>query len=575
MPVSNQAELNFHSKKNTHNTGNKVTEEAIGRAKTVLVSGEGPATVTSIIAHTLKNKTSNRLIFSGSVKFEETVQKHLKNTVLPLVDDLLQLLNIPFQSYELSAVNIGAASSIDSGTIVEGFSVDISALLAMLSAGLEMPIRQNILFTGHISSPDGDIAQIKNIPAKAEAAVTDKNITSFVFPSLDKDISLKVLKPKEYETATAAIRSCRGRIKLIEVNNIADLLEKTLSPEAIVSASLNTGFFETSITVTESNHLKNAATFLTQNNNNRFWDSLEKELILKDVKKSHSILTKFSDYYVRNAKYPSRFGENLSGLVISLPVTVRQTPRLISLLPKEQYIKLIQYASESDHEDITHLHNALYGQVKKQPVITDSTLHTEPDSYETNDFLNYFLNQLNPETIEMQVTRVYDEARGRFVIDKITVENNNEFIDTLTAFYAHVCRHINSSKSHVSSAKMSDEIMNVLNKIFPGKKKYNEALAIAKYGTHGGMRYILDIITEHLKQAARDNHILKVFKETIDPLDYQLRVSLITKLLNREKFHLPEEITSQPPERFADDYEEIIKAYSQSMSNLTTIMRRL
>ncbi len=46
-------------------------EEVIGRAKTVLVSIEGPAVVTSIIVRTIEYSESTRLIFTGLVRVEE------------------------------------------------------------------------------------------------------------------------------------------------------------------------------------------------------------------------------------------------------------------------------------------------------------------------------------------------------------------------------------------------------------------------------------------------------------------------------------------------------------------------
>ncbi len=123
--------------------------------------------------------------------------------------------------------------------------------------------------------------------------------------------------------------------------------------------------------------------------------------------------------------------------------------------------------------------------------------------------------------------------------------------------------------------KLSAEALDVLKKTFHQKHGYNEALTEAKEGTRGGLRYILDMMTEYLKNEARQRHILKTFKESIDPLDFDAKVKLIKHLMNRLEEHLPDEITSQKPERFAVDYEEIVTAYVQSKVSLQNVFRRL
>ena len=47
------------------------------------------------------------------------------------------------------------------------------------------------------------------------------------------------------------------------------------------------------------------------------------------------------------------------------------------------------------------------------------------------------------------------------------------------------------------------------------------------------------------------------------------------EMLKLVRDHLPDEITSQAPERFVDDYEEIVQAYVHSTAGLKAILRRL
>ena len=162
-----------------------MAEEAIGRVKTVLVSPENRAIITTLIAHADQAASSPTLLFQGTVKFEKAVQRHLQETVLKHVCNITDSLKIPLNAFTLSAVNIGAASSSDIGISVNGFSGDVSVFLALLSSALQLPIRQDIVFTGHIGSFEGDILPVENLPAKCEACILDKSITQFIYPNLE------------------------------------------------------------------------------------------------------------------------------------------------------------------------------------------------------------------------------------------------------------------------------------------------------------------------------------------------------------------------------------------------------
>ena len=110
---------------------------------------------------------------------------------------------------------------------------------------------------------------------------------------------------------------------------------------------------------------------------------------------------------------------------------------------------------------------------------------------------------------------------------------------------------------------------------FPGENGYQQALAEAIDGMHGGLRLVLDKMTKTLKEEARKKHLLKTFKTNIDPLDFSIKEELIAELMNRIRPYLPEAIATQPASRYADNYEELLEAFVHSQEALTAIFRRL
>jgi hypothetical protein len=99
------------------------------------------------------------------------------------------------------------------------------------------------------------------------------------------------------------------------------------------------------------------------------------------------------------------------------------------------------------------------------------------------------------------------------------------------------------------------------------------ALAEARDGTHGGMRSILDILTEELKTEEQGKEVLRAF-QALDPTDWAAKVAFIGAFLKRHAADLGAEIASAPPERYANQYELIVRTYVGSMDRVKELLRR-
>lgn len=556
-------------------SGNSMT----GRAKTVLVfqaGGISKAIITSLVANVNDKPSQKRISFKGSCDFQTEVRQQFETTILPIVDEILRLLEIPPKSFELSVVNPGATSASDTGINLQGYSADAPAFLALLSAALDLSVRQDVVCTGHIASPDGDMAPVGSLPQKIDAALKDPEIKTFVFPRIEQDSSLKELKPLHYEEAVTALRRSRGKIKHKEVRDIAGLLEAVLEMESIVVASLQNGYFNRPLSAgTENGPVRQAAAFFCQANEKRFWELLERHLFSNEMEAGQGLLRLYADFHIAGKRYPKQFGEKLQRILISLPPYLRRQAGLFPLLDTGTYIQIVQFAGETDHEDIGRLLNAINGQVRDSQEPLKEPSGEKPTALGAEALLDHLLGELDPETVEQKACRPYDEARASFILDKVTVEGNEEFLDTITSFYTHVLRHTGSGSINPTSENLSAETLDVLKRTIQGREDYNSILAEAKNASRGGLRYILDLLTDHLKYEAREKYIFRTLKEAVDPLDVDIRVSLIAAIMKREGDRLPPDITSQPPERYAHQYEEILRLYSQSLSRVTSRLKAL
>ena len=167
-----------------------------------------------------------------------------------------------------------------------------------------------------------------------------------------------------------------------------------------------------------------------------------------------------------------------------------------------------------------------------------------------------------------------DSARAAFVMDSVTVKSYEEFKDKIPAFYTQLMRDTKRLPKNVETKIVESESFALLERGFSNKGGIPAAMDEARNGINGGLRFIFDIMTEKIKQEEQEKYVNFVLKKTLDPLDWESKVTFIKKLFKKLENILPEE-TRAEPERFAGHYEKIVTAYVNSINHLNTLFRRL
>ena len=226
-----------------HNT--TANSHFVGRANAVFVFGQdenAPSVISTVVATVRDQINSDRILLRGDPVFDEKATDHIINTVLPVVDGVVKRLGLAERCFELSLVNIEATSVLEIAFTISGFSADLPIFLAMLSTILQIPIPSNIVSTGHIASPDGDIRMVKGIPTKLTSAINAENIHTFIHPSIDQDNSLGSFSPLKKEIISDAITKAKPHIETIAVSDINELVRAVFTEESVVVASLRQSF---------------------------------------------------------------------------------------------------------------------------------------------------------------------------------------------------------------------------------------------------------------------------------------------------------------------------------------------
>lgn len=546
-----------------------------GQAKAALVfAGETDPTalITSIVARGCLNAGKRSLGFSGPVIFSKEAVGRIETVVWPLAKRIFQLLEVPIDGFDISIANPGVASMGDMGIEITGFSTEVPVFLAILSAGLRMGISEKAAFTGHVASADGTIGMVKAIPAKLEAAIKDPSIEVFVYPDVERERSVSDLAPQTKRQIEGAIAQAKNQITPIGVRDMSDLVRAAFSEDEIVKASLKTGFFGLSGHSLETDTvIERTAHFITDNLDSRFYNTLSEYLSQGQGSEGSRLLSAFIEFHLNCGIYPQRIGRKLFQVVVSLPPTTRRIKIQFPLVSMGACIELGQYAKDPEDEDVLLLLKACSGDgvSNRRPSqrVSSSALDLQK-----NDLLEAILSEIGADNLTEKIAKPINQARATYVMDA-TVASHENFIEIITSFYLHVLRHIRSVIDPVDKSAVSAEALALLERTFAKDGGFQGALAEARHATNGGVRLVLDSLTRQFIREQQEKHIDHVLKTAMDPLDWDGKVKLIDAIIKRLRPYLPADIVDQPAERFAVQYEQIVRAYSQTLDQITSFLR--
>jgi len=548
----------------------------IGQVKAVLIIDE-KAIITSIHTQAKESASEKRIKIVGETKIDTATLDHINTTILSLIDKLITSLGLKPQNYEITIKNINATSAHELGLEISGHSLDVSIFLSMLSAGLQLPISQMIVFTGGIDTPDGYLVSVSGLPEKIKAAAENRAIRYFVYSSFEQDGSIKDLTPNEYERISQTLLNYRESLKFIQVNNIFEVIRTAISEDDISLASLISGFYSREkLSVLNHNPVGQALLYLFNDNEKRFWNAIEQQLLKSDIDKAKEYIQTFARHFIDKAIYPENFGDRLVQLIISLPPAIKRKIGFYPLLQMKDYVRIAQLIRERDYDDIKKLFRAAFGD-SIQLLRPAKTIETEQKAAvpESGTLLEQFLRELSSENIAKEVLLPIDSARASYTIDKVTVDDYSEFLETITAFNAHLLRHIGQLSGDIDQKQVASHALDLVKRAFPRDGEEKAAYNEAKTGVNGGLRYIFDQMTQRLKAEERGKYVKMILNTAIDPMDFESKTVLIKTIMAQLGPTLPEEIRNQPPERFAADYDKIIEAYSQSQERLLEFIKTL
>jgi hypothetical protein len=559
-------------------SGVSAAQTHVGRVKTALVFGEGAAevaVVATIVARRRQGASRAPIAVSGTSTFKPSLVRHLANDVTPIVERIARSLIPTSQAvaFDLQVANLSVAATGGVGLDIEGFSADAAFLLAMLSSCLRLPLPSDIVVSGHVGSADGDLRAVGAMAAKVAAVEREVTRPTFICAALDSDQSLKALAPEECARARAAMAAARGTMRIVEVRNVRELLQAAINDEAVVLAALRTGFFNgtASTACSHESQLDECLPLLSDDHEGRFWRALEQYLYARDKVRARQLLQGRLRLQVRRGAYPRDFGSKLLQLVRSLPPAIRHARAFFPLLSVGECVEVSRFAGDRDHEDVPSLLAASAGKITDRP----EGVHSDHGARSDAASVAAVLDELSAHTLARDIALPIDGARATYPLASAVTESTEELLDIVTGFYVALLRQTGSICATAAEPTNRDAAIKLLERAFSDLGGPRGAFAEARDGLHGGLRFILDRMTEQYKRDRVGEHVNRVIREAVDALDWDGRVAFVSGLLDHIGPALPPDLRDVPSAYFLEHIDLLLRAYAQSLDRMIVLLRAL
>jgi len=189
--------------------------------------------------------------------------------------------------------------------------------------------------------------------------------------------------------------------------------------------------------------------------------------------------------------------------------------------------------------------------------------------------LEYLLTVLDDVVIAREVTAPHDEARMLYSLSKNTVGSFDEFSDVIADYHNY---HVGRCVAHggfMSRTEAAGRAKEVIEQEYRRQGEniitaYNDA----HDGTNGGLRIVLDRIAEKLKAESVERYVRDAFDRYVDPSSWEQKVDIMRQFIAHFGHMLSSSIRAHQPERYAQNYEELIRAYVESLRKTSSAFRR-
>ena len=190
--------------------------------------------------------------------------------------------------------------------------------------------------------------------------------------------------------------------------------------------------------------------------------------------------------------------------------------------------------------------------------------------------IDHILGELEEGYVAQQVGLPHDEARLSYTLARNTVSDFREYERVIGDYYRYHFSRCVSPGGQLSQTEAVGRAKEALEAVY---RRQGGNLMVsyqdAHDGTNGGLRAILDLLADQLKEEAVERHFRQVFDRYVDPSSWEEKVAIVGQFLQRWATYLSPSVRVDQPERYAREWQELVQAYVDALRRTSTVLRRL
>lgn len=190
--------------------------------------------------------------------------------------------------------------------------------------------------------------------------------------------------------------------------------------------------------------------------------------------------------------------------------------------------------------------------------------------------IQHIFQALDEREIARQIGLRHDEARMQYRLESNTVGSYSEFMDIIADYYNWHFSKCNAPGGGMDLTQAEGRAKQLIEQ--QDRRQRGDIVSAfndAHQGTNGGLRVILDFMSEGLKEEATQFYVSNVFDQWVTPNEWDQKVEIIRQFMERFSAGISEDIRRDQPERYAQNYAELIQAYVDGLRQTSSVFRRL
>ena len=177
---------------------------------------------------------------------------------------------------------------------------------------------------------------------------------------------------------------------------------------------------------------------------------------------------------------------------------------------------------------------------------------------------------------EMTITQLcipHDEARVQYHLESNTVRDFPQFRAIIADYYSYHYEHVFNG-GRLPPSEAYGQAKDLLERAYRRQRgNIVSAFNNAKDGANGGMHKILNVIADSLKAEMIERYVSDVFDRHVTPNSWEQKVDIIRQLIIHCGPYLSPSIRADQPERYTQNYAELIQSFVEGLRQRSTVSR--